>query len=55
MPKYPSVLMYEIEEVAQSYDPDTVPFDRVSIKRNILENTHRSMKNSLNSGCVHTK
>lgn len=34
---------------------DTVPFDRVNIKRKVLENTHLSMKNSLNSGYVHTK
>lgn len=47
--------MCEIEGVAHSYDPDTVPFDRVNIRRNILENTHLSMKNSLNSGCVHPK
>lgn len=47
--------MCETEGVAHSHDADTVPFDRVNIKRNILENTRLSMKNSLNSGCVHTK
>lgn len=36
MPKRPSVLMCEIEEVDHSYDPDIMPFDRVNIKRNIL-------------------
>lgn len=33
MPKRPSVLICEIEGVARSYDPDTVPFDRVNIKK----------------------
>lgn len=47
--------MCEIEVVDDSYDPDTMPFDEVNIKRNILENTHLNMKNSLNSGCVHAK
>ena len=47
--------MCEIEVVDVSYDPDTMPFDGVNIKRNILENTHLNMKNSLNSGCVHAK
>lgn len=55
MLKSPSVLMCEIGGVAHFYDGATVPFDRVNIKRNILENMHLSMKNSLNSGCVHTK
>lgn len=55
MPERPSVLMCEIEVVDDSYDPDTMPFDEVNIKRNILENTHLNMKNSLNSGCVHAK
>lgn len=55
MLKSPSVLMCEIEGVAHSYDRATVPFDGVKIKRNILENMYLSMKNSLNSGCVHTK
>lgn len=55
MLKSPSVLMCEIEGVAHSYDRATVPFDGVKIKRNILENMYLSTKNSLNSGCVHTK
>jgi len=55
MPERPSVLMCEIEVVDDSYDPDTMPFDGVNIKRNILENTHLNMKNSLNSVCVHAK
>lgn len=55
MLKRPSVLRCEIEGVAHSYDTDTVPFHGVNIKRNILENAHLSTKNSLNSGCVHTK
>lgn len=48
------VLTCEIEGVTPSCDPDTAAFTRVNIKRNVLENTHLSMKNSLTSGLVHT-